>query len=393
MRISRRTSGGRGEYEISEASPEGLTPSDILQKHIQLDFGAGWVVDTGSTLTSQGGKRRIRLSYGTQIHPHRQVATALMMPRPVRADPALGGGLPILKSNCYAIEHIELTSVGLLAGDVARLTIGEVILRNLSYHAELLNYAERLQKLQAVWNRAGELPETLAALVHRHRTLVTSGGAIGEEAEKLVDDIQAIITQLANELGIMYRSTSEDALRDLVLALRIAEVPPEPPIPIEQIEPEEVEIRRRTVKEWKRWANSRGAASARFREQVRKAYNSTCVVCGLHFPATDFAGAGVEAAHILPWAEYDLDHVSNGVCFCRNHHWAFDEDLIEIYHHEGDYYVMVPEEVIDDISGKIPQFSLQELIKYVGKIDAKRLPNNPNQKPNPKFLELLRKNS
>ena len=41
----------------------------------------------------------------------------------------------------------------------------------------------------------------------------------------------------------------------------------------------------------------------------------------------------------------------------------------------------------------IASFSLQELIKYVGKIDAKRLPNNPNQKPNPKFLELLRKNS
>ena len=53
MRISRRTSGGRGEYEISEDSPEGLTPSDILQRHIQLDFGAGWILKGAALLHSQ----------------------------------------------------------------------------------------------------------------------------------------------------------------------------------------------------------------------------------------------------------------------------------------------------------------------------------------------------
>ena len=36
----------------------------------------------------------------------------------------------------------------------------------------------------------------------------------------------------------------------------------------------------------------------------------------------------MDAAHILPWAGYDLDVVSNGLCFCKHHHWAFDEGLI-----------------------------------------------------------------
>jgi hypothetical protein len=41
MRISRRSSGGRGEYEISESTPEGVTPTDLLEHRLILDFGGG----------------------------------------------------------------------------------------------------------------------------------------------------------------------------------------------------------------------------------------------------------------------------------------------------------------------------------------------------------------
>ena len=52
-------------------------------------------------------------------------------------------------------------------------------------------------------------------------------------------------------------------------------------------------------------------------------------LCGLHLPRTSVnASAGVDAAHILPWADYDLDHVCNGICLCKHHHWAFDEGLL-----------------------------------------------------------------
>jgi hypothetical protein len=107
MRISRRTSGGRGEYEISEPAPNGLSPTDLLLRRIFLIFADDWVVDTGVHLTPQGGKRRLRMIDAT-IHLHRQVAAALMMPRAVRADSALGRGMPIMQADRYAIEHIDL---------------------------------------------------------------------------------------------------------------------------------------------------------------------------------------------------------------------------------------------------------------------------------------------
>ena len=54
MRISRRSSGGRGEYEISENTPHGITPTDLLNHRLILDFGGGLVVDTNSELRRQG---------------------------------------------------------------------------------------------------------------------------------------------------------------------------------------------------------------------------------------------------------------------------------------------------------------------------------------------------
>ncbi len=98
MRISRRTSGGRGEYEISETAPNGLAPKDLFFRRILLVFGPDWVVDSGVQLTNQGGNRRLRLlDAGMQLH--RQVAAALMMPHSVRTDASLGRRMPILQAD------------------------------------------------------------------------------------------------------------------------------------------------------------------------------------------------------------------------------------------------------------------------------------------------------
>lgn len=268
MRITRRTSGGRGEYEISEPAPNGLTPNDILLRRIVLDFGAGWTVDSGIQLTSQGGKRRLRLLDGG-IQIQRQVAAALMMPHSVRADSALGRGMPILQANRYAIEHVEIAEVKLSGGDAVHLRIGEIILRNLSHHAEQLRFAERVANLEQVWQSRTELPEGLAGLIDQHRALTHSGQPIPEQAEMLVEQIQRAVTETAADLGILYRSEGQDALPDLLASLSAP--PAAPPLAVADVDPDETEIKRRTVKEWKRWAASRGAASARFRQAVRRA--------------------------------------------------------------------------------------------------------------------------
>jgi HNH endonuclease len=386
MRISRRTSGGRGEYEISEQSPEGLAPTDLLQRRLSLDFGGGWRIDTGTTLTRQGGKRRLRLLDGTEIHLHLQVAAALLLPHPVRADEALGRGAPVAKTKQYAIEHIQLGRVRLAGATSAVLRVEELELRNRSYLAEELRFRERIRRLERVWEKADDFPEQVARLLHEHHALVTAGGPIPQAAERIVSDLQLVVSQTAPDFGIVYYDGSTDVLLPLLESLTAA---PEPPIAVETVDPDEVEIRRRTVKEWKRWANARGSASARFRQEVRAAYNSTCVVCGLHLPATRYNNPGVDAAHILPWAEYDLDQVSNGLCLCRHHHWAFDEGLIVIRFRGGAYHVEIPDNVIAGLRAEAGRFSFDELQRFAGQIPDDRLPRRRDQRPHPQFLEVL----
>ena len=386
MRISRRTSGGRGEYEISENSPEGLAPTDLLQRRLTLDLGSGWRIDTGTHLTRQGGKRRLRLLEGTEIHLHLQVAAALMLPHPVRADEALGRGAPVAKSNQYAIEHIRLGRARLAGTSSATLRVEELELRNRSYDAEELRFRDRVERLRSVWQRADDFPEQVATLLHQHHDLVTGGGPIPETGEHIVSDLQRVVSQSASDFGIVYYDGSTDVLLPLSEAMTAS---PDPPVAVEAVDPDEVEIRRRTVKEWKRWANARGSASARFRHAVRVAYNATCVVCGIHLPATRYNNPGVDAAHILPWADYDLDQVSNGLCLCRQHHWAFDEGLIVIRFRDGGYHVEIPEDVLAGLRAEAAAFSLNELQRVVGQIPENRLPRRQHDRPHPQFLAEL----
>ena len=393
MRISRRTSGGRGEYEISEQASNGITPKDLFGRRIFVVFEQGWTVDSGVQLTFQGGKRRLRM-LDAAIQLQRQVAAALLLPHSVRADAPLGRGIPILQSNRYAIEHIEVTEVELLNNDAVRFRIQEVILRNLSHHAEELRYPERLAEINHIWNHRAELPEYLSILIEQHRGLTRAGTPIPADAERLVSDLQRLVTENGVDLGIAYRSEGEDVVPDLLKTLKAAEIPPAPPIAVEAVDPDATEIRRRTVREWKRWAASRGAASARFRQAVRRAWRSTCAVCGLHLPPTAFnAVAGVDAAHILPWADYDLDHVSNGICLCKHHHWAFDEGLLVITSDDSGYRVEIPTDIVAGIRQENAAFGLDSLQRFEGLIPVGRLPHRHEDRPNPRYLELLRENS
>jgi putative restriction endonuclease len=390
MRITRRTSGGRGEYEISEPSPEELTPTDLLNRRLTLQLTQNWIIDTGTALTSQGGKRRLRLLGGTPIHLHRQIAAALLLPHPIRADEPLGRGAPVAKQDQYAIENIELASAELIGSSGARLQVREIYLRNRTYAADELGVGTRISDLAQLWDRSVEFPDNIASLLNQHKEIVTSGQPIPDDAEDAVLNLQKVVSQISSDLGIVYYGGITDVSRPLLEALKTASIPPEPPIAVAEVDPEEIEIRRRTLKQWKRWSNARGSASARFRQLVRTAYNSTCVVCGLHLPVTRYNPVpGVDAAHILPWADYDLDHVSNGLCLCRLHHWAFDEGLVVITFEDGRYNIGIPDEVQAGIRDEVKLFSLDELLRYAGPIPEARLPRQRAQRPRPEFLDEL----
>lgn len=390
MRISRRTSGGRGEYEISE-NDGGLAPRDLIGRQLTLVLDGQWSFKTGTRLLIQGGKPRLRRINNSLIQVQRQLAAALLMPHPVRQDVALRSGKPILKANGYAVEHIDLKSVKLSGGSAASARVSGVVLRNYNLHAELLGLPQRLKQIRMIWRNIQGLPPVLGALLLEHKGLVEAGGPIPKKAEGLVAQLQSVLTSMAVDLDILHRQEGEDVVPDLLRALHWADVPPAPDLSVDEVAPDEDKLKKRIADQWKRWVNARGPASAKFRQDVRQAYHWTCMVCGAYLPATPFnAAAGVDAAHILPWATYDLDMVSNGLCLCKHHHWAFDEGLLTIRWDGRQYLVEVPDVVRDGMKTGYPSFPIAELLSRVGPIPSERLPFSGKDRPNPQFLDLLR---
>jgi putative restriction endonuclease len=84
----------------------------------------------------------------------------------------------------------------------------------------------------------------------------------------------------------------------------------------------------------------------------------------------------VEAAHILPFAEFHYDHPRNGIALCRNHHWGFDNGAFTI---DDDYSVRY--------SSK-----LQNPTGFVVENKQIYLPSNPDYAPAPEALQWHREN-
>ncbi|MBI3089619.1 MAG: HNH endonuclease [Candidatus Tectomicrobia bacterium] len=230
----------------------------------------------------------------------------------------------------------------------------------------------------------------MQAIIERHEALVRGGGPLHSEAERLVSELQSVLADQAADFGIAYNEYT-DALPPLLelLDIQIAE----PAVRVEDIDPEEVELRRRTIREWKRWAAHRGTETARFRVRVRDAYRSTCLVCGKQYPPTPFNRVpGVDAAHILPWADYDLDRTDNGICLCKLCHWAFDEGILVVSARAGHYHVEVSQAARAAIAQAGTPFSLDVFDGLAGQVPGERLPARPEDWPNVQFLEELRQN-
>lgn len=388
MRISRRTSGGRGEYEISEEAPGGIQPHDLLGRRLILELSGDWLINTGIVLRRQGGKLRLRRlqPHPDQMQVARQLAAALLLPEPVRADEALGVGAPVVQSNRYAVEHIMIDRVTFPAVDTAALRVGTLIVRNGTVNADEIDLRQRISLIRSIWQAAREFPESIARRLDAHYDAVHSSAPITTNTELLVRGLQENVSEMSGDLNIIY-SHQTDILYGLQnsLMLQISE----PALKVDDVDPEEVDVRLRTTKEWKRWANARGPKSAVFRERVRRAYRATCVVCGKRYPPTPISAPGVDAAHILPWSEYDLDQIFNGLCLCKLHHWAFDEALIMIKHMDNRYGVVVPNGTEAKLLKADMGFSIDVLHKDSGEIPVSRLPANEQDWPRPQLLYIL----
>jgi hypothetical protein len=220
MRITKRSSGGRGEYEISEAFGR-MTPRDLLNRLLILDLGEGFQIPSGVVLLDRNGKRRLRIdpASGAEIHLHRQLAAALLMPYPARGETAWGSGEPVMESDRYGIGNIELSHVE-LAERTAILVPQELETANSDRHSTV-NCTDRLQQVRLLWSRRDSLPPAIAALLTQHEQEATRQMPLGPRAEAIVADLQRAAAAHARTLGLAGRETA-DAVPFLLTLLQPA---------------------------------------------------------------------------------------------------------------------------------------------------------------------------
>jgi hypothetical protein len=218
MRITKRSSGGRGEYEISESFGS-LTPRDLINRTIVLDLGSGIEIVTGVRLLLKNGKLRLRIDEAAEceIHLHRQLAAALMLPYPAREESSWGSDTPVMQSELYGIENIALSSVALVDKENARVAVGSLTVVN-QLGQEYVQVPERMIDVMRVWERLTDLPSPLASLIAEHKELVVAGGPLGRSAELVVSILQREAVGHSQKDGLDHFTTTHDAL-PLVLRL------------------------------------------------------------------------------------------------------------------------------------------------------------------------------
>jgi putative restriction endonuclease len=384
MEIFKRPSQGRGEYELA-GEQDGISVKDLYDYEMvfQTDSSLG-AIPTGIKLKSQGGKPRFRLVDGG-IHLQRQVEALLVLPKSIREEAKLEPGEPVVLRNRYILKRLQIAGIA-LDGTSSRaiVTLGDIECINQSNNYQI-SVPERIGCLVRLEGSLEKLPEDIALLLKEHLQLVRSGGPIGLASEKVAQKLMEKAEELAPDYG-MEAIPGGDVLP---LMMEIADVPwMEEPPSLDQIDSEDIELRRRAAKRWQAFRN-RGPAGAKFRRKVREAYNSTCIACGVTLPITnEIRVPGVDAAHILPWATYDLDVVKNGLCLCKLHHWAFDQFLIAVLPHaDASYSIAVTDLAKKELQGN-PHF-LNQLLGLAGAIPQERVPSDPKLRPDAAFLNRL----
>lgn len=332
MRVQKHSGGGRGEYELAEAHGA-VTPAALLGLELHADWGPFHLRRSGLKLIldEKQGKYRLRTSGGCAHFPI-QLAVGLLLPHAIRDEKRLEAGPVLLLAGNYLVSRIELKSVVKLP-DRADIAFEGIEVTNNSGNNNTINFDQRLAKVVDVHARRERLPGKLRDLIDEHRHLLETNRPITRKDERIVREVMAEVEDISPDYGAPYIPGADPlpALEQMVgdVAEPSYEIDN---ISIDSIPEEQLELRRRIASRVQRLVAIRGPKSVKFRREVTKAYGFRCIVCGMRFPKSRHCPVpGVDAAHILAWSDIDLDEISNGLCLCKMHHWAFDQYLISIH--------------------------------------------------------------
>lgn len=385
MRIALRTSGGRGEYEVA-GTHESIRVHNVFSRQIVLELLPGVRLPTNNFVRHTQGKPRIRLfDPHTDSHIYLILAAILLLPKPKREIGVTPGGkLQIYKDN-FSVMSIPFDVVELNATELV-VSPTQMILSNSTLDSVRLDIIERLRIVMACWEAASKQNSTLSGPIIRHKNAFST------------HNVKEII--IAAESIRLTNIEPDDPLRHITKDLALPNLDELMWLGIHATETEEAialgeenlgelkEAARNRIKVWQQVA-SRGAAGAKFRIDVRQAYNDTCLFTGMRLPKIPATGSsGVDAAHILPWAEYDLNSISNGLCLSKLCHWAFDAGILLLnYDFKTSRYGITASTAALEAES-VGLLELGELKDIQGVVSTSLLPKDSSNWPNPSFLKV-----
>ncbi len=385
MRIALRTSGGRGEYELA-GSHESIRVHDVLDREIILELLPGFRFSTNNFARHTQGKPRIRLlDPHSDYHIYLILAAILLLPKPKREIGATPGGkIQIYKYN-FSVMSVPFDVVELTNTEIV-ISPTQMVLSNSTYDSVRLDVIERLRIVMACWDAASKQCSALASAILKHKDAIYS-----RDVKKVISTSESI--RLANiEPDDPLRHITKDINLpnlDELMWLGVHATETEEAMALGEENLEEVkEAARNRIKVWQQVA-LRGAAGAKFSAEVRQAYNHTCMFTGMRLPKTPVTGSsGVDAAHILPWAAYDLNTISNGLCLSKLCHWAFDAGILKLSYDTptSTYRIALSEAALAAESAGL--LALDGLKIIQGIVPIYLLPKDSANWPNPTFLKL-----
>ena len=385
MRIALRTSGGRGEYEVA-GSHESIRVHDVFDRQIVLELLPGFRFPTNNYVRHTQGKPRIRLlDPYSDSHVYLILAAILLLPKPKREIGATPGGkLQIYKDNFSVMsipfDVVELSSTEIVASPT------QMVLSNSTFDSVRLDLIERLRIVMACWEAASKQSSALANAITQHKNAFNSQNV--KAVISAAESIRLATIEPDDPLRHITKDLNLPNLDELMwLGVHATETDEALALGEENLE-ELKEAARNRMKVWRQVA-MRGAAGAKFSLQVREAYDHTCMFTGMRLPKTPMTGSsGVDAAHILPWAEYDLNSVSNGLCLSKLCHWAFDAGILQLTFDDpsSKYQLQLSTAALSAESDGL--LKLNGLKDIQGVVSTSLLPKDSANWPKPSFLKV-----
>lgn len=383
MRIALRTGGGRGVYELA-GSQGNYRASDLFDREMFYELTPGLIVPGRAVPSLRQGKPRIKLNnQSNTTHFYRLLAGLLILPKPKREFKTTSGDV-LVAFEAYSMTAIKV-DVGVVEADKSVIRPTEILVENFQGLKKNLSFIDRMARIMEVWRVASEQYSEIARLLRLHKETLYAEDINHKDVEQAAKSI------------FTYLDTTYDPLQQIEAQMGIIR-----PGDIEEFFPIDstqdfgfndttspTAARIENIRRWKKIA-VRGAAAVKFREEIKEVYQDTCLFTGQRLPKLEaISSAGVDAAHILPWAKYGINTIDNGICLSKQCHWAFDSGVIKFSFDRStnQYVINIPDAV--RIEAAQHNFSLDAYQAMVGTIPRERLPARSDYWPNPSYLEAF----